>query len=82
MATLDANTVGALADLTGVSVRTPAPLRPHRPGGAERPYPGGLPRRRALRAEGGAMSMDEAISYALANIDPKLLTGPIASIGP
>jgi hypothetical protein len=24
--------------------------------------------------------MDEAASYALANIDPKLLTGPIASI--
>ena len=37
-------------------------------------------RRRELRAEGAAMSMDEAISYALANIDPKLLTGPIASI--
>ncbi len=31
-------------------------------------------------AEGAAMSMDEAMSYALANIDPKLLTGPIASI--
>lgn len=26
------------------------------------------------------MSMDDAISHALANIDPKLLTGPIASI--
>ena len=37
-------------------------------------------RRRALRAEGAAMSMDDAISYALANIDPKLLTGPVASI--
>ena len=37
-------------------------------------------RRRALRTEGAAMSMDEAITYALANIDPKLLTGPIASI--
>ena len=37
-------------------------------------------RRRALRTEGAAMSMDEAIAYALANIDPKLLTGPIASI--
>jgi len=24
--------------------------------------------------------MDEAVAYALANIDPKLLTGPIASI--
>jgi hypothetical protein len=37
-------------------------------------------RRRALRAEGAAMSMDDAISYALSHIDPKLLTGPIASI--
>ena len=37
-------------------------------------------RRRALRTEGAAMSMDEAVTYALANIDPKLLTGPIASI--
>ncbi len=27
--------------------------------------------------EGAAMSTDEAISYALANIDPKLLTGPV-----
>ena len=26
------------------------------------------------------MTMDEAVSYALANIDPKLLTGPVASI--
>jgi hypothetical protein len=34
-------------------------------------------RRRELRTQGAAMSMDEAISYALANIDPKLLTGPI-----
>ena len=34
-------------------------------------------RRRELRATGAAMSMDEAISYALANIDPKLLTGPV-----
>ncbi len=33
-------------------------------------------RRRALRTEGAAMSMDEAITYALASIDPKLLTGP------
>jgi hypothetical protein len=23
------------------------------------------------------MSMDEAISYALANIDPKIITGPV-----
>jgi hypothetical protein len=34
-------------------------------------------RRRELRIDGAAMSMDEAISYALAHIDPKLLTGPI-----
>jgi predicted ATPase len=34
-------------------------------------------RRRELRTAGAAMSTDEAISYALANIDPKLLTGPI-----
>jgi predicted ATPase/class 3 adenylate cyclase len=34
-------------------------------------------RRRELRAQGAAMSMDEAMSYALANIDPKLFTGPI-----
>ena len=37
-------------------------------------------RRRALRIEGAAMNMDEAVSYALANIDPKLLTGRVASI--
>ena len=40
----------------------------------------GNERSRALREEGAAMSMDEAITFALANIDPKLLTGPIASI--
>jgi predicted ATPase/class 3 adenylate cyclase len=34
-------------------------------------------RRRELRAQGAAMSMDEAMSFALANIDPKLFTGPI-----
>jgi hypothetical protein len=34
-------------------------------------------RRRELRTAGVAMSTDEAISYALANIDPKLLTGPV-----
>jgi predicted ATPase/class 3 adenylate cyclase len=34
-------------------------------------------RRQELRTAGAAMSMDEAVSYALANIDPKLLTGPI-----
>ena len=33
-----------------------------------------------LRRIGAAMGLDEAVSYALANIDPKLLTGPIASI--
>ena len=37
-------------------------------------------RRRELRRQGAAMTMDDAVSYALANIDPKLLTGPIASI--
>ncbi len=37
-------------------------------------------RARELRRTGAAMSLDEAVSYALANIDPKLLTGPIASI--
>jgi ATP/maltotriose-dependent transcriptional regulator MalT len=35
-------------------------------------------RRRELRNEGAAMSIDEAISYALANIDPKLITDPLA----
>jgi predicted ATPase/class 3 adenylate cyclase len=34
-------------------------------------------RRRELRSQGAAMSMDEAMSYALANIDRKLFTGPI-----
>jgi predicted ATPase/class 3 adenylate cyclase len=34
-------------------------------------------RRRELRATGAAMSIDEAISFALGNIDQKLLTGPI-----
>jgi hypothetical protein len=34
-------------------------------------------RRRELRTQGAAMSIDEAISYALANVDPKLLTGPV-----
>lgn len=37
-------------------------------------------RARQLVAEGASMSMDQAIAYALANIDPKLLTGPLASI--
>jgi predicted ATPase/class 3 adenylate cyclase len=34
-------------------------------------------RRRELRRVGASMSMDEAISYALSNIDPKLITGPV-----
>lgn len=34
-------------------------------------------RLRELGTQGAAMSMDEAISYLLANIDPKLLTNPI-----
>ena len=33
-----------------------------------------------LRRQGAAMTMEDAVSFALANIDPKLLTGPIASI--
>ena len=37
----------------------------------------GEERRQQLRAEGAAMTLDEAVSYALAHIDPKLLTGPI-----
>jgi predicted ATPase/class 3 adenylate cyclase len=34
-------------------------------------------RRHELRALGAAMATDEAISYALANVDPEFLTGPI-----
>ncbi len=37
----------------------------------------GEERRQRLREEGAAMTMEEAVSYALANVDPKLLTGPI-----
>ena len=37
-------------------------------------------RARELRRTGAAMGLDEAVSYALAHIDPKLLTGPIVSI--
>jgi predicted ATPase/class 3 adenylate cyclase len=37
----------------------------------------GEERRQQLRAQGAAMNLDEAVSYALAHIDPKLLTGPI-----
>lgn len=37
----------------------------------------GAERLRELRAQGTAMNMDEASSYALANIDPKLLTGRV-----
>lgn len=40
----------------------------------------GEERRRELCTEGAAMTLDEAVSYALSNIDPKLLTGPVASI--
>jgi predicted ATPase len=40
----------------------------------------GEERRHQLREQGAAMTMDEAATYALANIDPKLLAGPIASI--
>ena len=40
----------------------------------------GAEKRRELAAAGAAMSIDEAVTCALANIDPKLLTGPIASI--
>jgi predicted ATPase len=37
----------------------------------------GEERRQQLRARGAAMALDEAVSYALAHIDPKLLTSPI-----
>jgi hypothetical protein len=40
----------------------------------------GKDRSRELCAEGAALTMDDAVSYALAHINPKLLTGPIASI--
>jgi len=40
----------------------------------------GEERARELRRTGAAMGLDEAVSYALAHIDPKLLTGPIANI--
>ncbi|MFI5505973.1 ATP-binding protein [Mycobacterium sp. NPDC051804] len=33
-----------------------------------------------LRRAGSAMGLDEAVAFALDNIDPKLVTGPIASI--
>lgn len=39
----------------------------------------GKDRQRELRIA-GAMTMDEAVSYALTNIDPKILTAPVASI--
>ena len=41
-------------------------------------FPGNLPAQTSSRI-GSAMSMDEAISYALANIDPRLLSGPITA---
>ena len=37
----------------------------------------GEERRQQLRVQGAAMTLDEAVSFALANIDPKLLSGPI-----
>jgi class 3 adenylate cyclase len=37
-------------------------------------------RARELCRAGAAMGLDEAVTYALANVDPKLLTGPIANI--
>ncbi len=37
-------------------------------------------RARELRRTGAAMGLDEAVSFALAHIDPKLLTGTIPSI--
>jgi predicted ATPase len=42
----------------------------------------GAERSQELRTAGMAMSMEEANSYALREVDPKLLTGPIANIGP
>ena len=40
----------------------------------------GNQRAHELRDEGAAMSMDEATSYALANIDRKLLAGPVSNV--
>ncbi len=40
----------------------------------------GEDRARELRRAGDAMGMDEAVPTSLANIDPKLLTDPIANI--
>lgn len=40
----------------------------------------GEARARELRTIGAAMGVAEAVSYALSNIDPKLLSRPIASI--
>jgi hypothetical protein len=37
----------------------------------------GDPIARDLRETGEAMSVDDAVSYALANVDPRLLTGPV-----
>ncbi len=39
----------------------------------------GPERARELRAQGVAMNTDQAIAYALAHIDPKLLVGPLPS---
>ena len=40
----------------------------------------GEERRQQLRTEGARMNMDEAVVYALMNIDPKLLSNPLTSI--
>ena len=37
----------------------------------------GEDKRRELRRAGAAMTMDEAVAYAIAHIDPKLLNGRI-----
>ena len=37
----------------------------------------GEEQRQQLRAQGASMTLDEAVAFALANIDPKLLSGPI-----
>ena len=41
----------------------------------------GAQRGRELRLDGAAMSMDEAVAYALASIDAKLLSGVLACRG-
>ena len=41
----------------------------------------GEERRQQLRAQGAAMTLDEAVSYALANIDPNFLPVPSSGTG-